>query len=317
LRCLRVAEYTTQGTGHLSKRNPINFKINTTDGVELSGRSYMPERAQPRAVIICAHAMMVDLRTFEKSGFAQTLASRGYVVCLFNFRGRDLNGPKDWSYDDLVCLDVPAVISTVAQRHPDLPCIWLGHSLGGHVGLAAQRYESLRSIQAMVLVSTNVWLPSLEHHTGRRLRKALYMLFGRIVVRLLGTIPVKKMRFGTVNESATYLKDLISWWRRDRWTSAIDGGDYLSYIKGLSCPLLSVVGAQDKLEAHPVATRAFLSSFEPEDSTLIIADEKWSKGRAPADHMRLITSKHSAPGWQRICDWLDQLKLSQPKDSRK
>ena len=300
----------------MSKPEPNDFKIYTTDGVELSGRSYAPAHAQPRAVVICAHAMMVDLRTFEKSGFAKTLVSRGYVVCLFNFRGRDLNGPKDWSYDDLVRLDVPAVISAVTLQHPNLPYIWLGHSLGGHVGLAAQRYESLRSIQAMVLISTNVWLPSLEHHLGRRFRKALYMLMGRIVIQLLGTIPVQRMRFGTVDEGSTYLKDLISWWRNDRWTSTTDGEDYLAHIKGLSCPLLSIVGAEDKLESHPEATRTFLSSFEPENSTLIIADEQWSNGRSPPDHMRLITSKHSAPGWQRICDWLDQLKLSQPKDSR-
>lgn len=271
--------------------------------------------AEPRAVVVCAHAMMVDLRTFEKSGFAQALVSRGYAVFLFNFRGRDPHGPKDWCYDDLVQLDVPAVVATVTVQYPNVSCVWLGHSLGGHVGLAAHRYDSLRVFQAMVLISTNVWLPSLEHNRVRRLRKALYMLFGRIVVALLGTIPVKKMGFGTVDEGPTYLKNLISWWRRDKWSSEVDGASYVSFLKGLSCPILSVVGAQDRLEAHPEATRAFLSSFEPENSTLIIADKQWTDGRAPADHMSLITSKHSSPGWQRICDWLDELKLSHPKDS--
>ncbi len=268
-------------------------------------------------MVICAHAMMVDMRTFEKSGFAKVLASRGYGVFLFNFRGRDPNGPTDWSYEDLIQYDVPAVIDTVTEVSPGLPHVWLGHSLGGHVGLAAHRYEHLNAVHALVLVSTNVWLPSLEPNRFRRLRKSLYMLFGQTMVRLFGTVPVVKLGVGTVDEAPTYLKDLINWWRDDRWSHGVHEPDYLSAIHGLNRPVLCVIGSDDHLEAHPDAVRAFLKAFQPKNSTVLIADDHWTGGKAPTDHMRLITSKHSAPGWHQICDWLDKWVISQPKELKR
>ena len=70
----------------MSAETPVfkTLSIETSDQVRLSGRLYYPN-ADPKALLICAHAMMVDMRTFEKSGFADTVSKRGYAVLLFNF----------------------------------------------------------------------------------------------------------------------------------------------------------------------------------------------------------------------------------------
>lgn len=303
-----MAERYSKSEGHLNQPSPIasEQRIRTADDVELSARLYLPHKEAPRAIVICAHAMMVDMRTFEKSGFANVLASRGYGVFVFNFRGRDPNAPSDWSYEDLLQQDVPAVIDKVSELMPELPSVWLGHSLGGHVGLAAHGCNHLSTVHATVLISTNVWLPSLEHNLMRRFRKSLYMLFGRVMVGLFGTVPVVRLGVGTVDEAPTYLKDLIAWWKNDCWGTTQEGPDYLSTLKNLESPVLSVVGSDDRIEAHPDAVRAFLEAFQPKNSTVLIADHHWTGGKVPTDHMRLITSRHSAPGWHQICDWLDE-----------
>ncbi|MGB0647274.1 MAG: alpha/beta fold hydrolase [Bradymonadia bacterium] len=303
-----MARANTGGTRHLSVKTPVSkdVTITTSDHIQLSGRLYQPS-APPKALVICAHAMMVDMRTFEKSGFVNALSTRGYAVFVFNFRGRDEKAPLDWSYDELVRLDVPAVIDTVNQHCPTLAKVWLGHSLGGHVGLAAMSTGHLGELSGMVLVSTNVWLPSLESNFTRRRLKSIYMMIGRLLVLSNGTIPVKRFNLGTVDEAKTYLRDLMTWWRNDRWSSSEDGESYFAGLANLECPLLSVVGSQDKLEAHPTSVRAFLNAFGPKNSQVLIADADWTEGRVPTDHMRLITSRHSAPGWQHIADWLDAL----------
>ena len=68
-----------------------------------------------------------------------------------------------------------------------LPLFWLGHSLGGHVGLAALGKGFLQDFDGMLLVSTNVWLPSLETSFARRLKKSLTIFVIRLFLGLLGS----------------------------------------------------------------------------------------------------------------------------------
>ena len=75
-------------------------------------------------------------------GLGTHLAKSGFETYLVDLRGHGQSGPAasrnvDFSYDDIVLRDIPAVIRHVAALHPDLPLVWLGHSLGGHAGLAA------------------------------------------------------------------------------------------------------------------------------------------------------------------------------------
>ena len=85
----RMARTKTRGTRHLSAKMPEikDVTIATADDLQLSGRLYYPN-SPPKALVICAHAMMVDMRTFEKSGFADALSTRGYAVFVFNLGSR-------------------------------------------------------------------------------------------------------------------------------------------------------------------------------------------------------------------------------------
>ena len=284
-------------------RTQAQHLIRTSDGEQLASTTFIPDSSPPQALVICAHAMMVDMRTFVRSRFAACLVVNGYAVLTFNFRGRGQSTLTDWSYDDLVHLDVPAVMQHAQAHHPNLPIFWLGHSLGGHVALAATALGYLESTAGLALISTNVWLPNLEPNPWRRMKKNTGMHLARLYLKVFRTLPIKASGFGTVDEAPTYLKDLISWWFAGTWQSNDGTIDYLDSLNGLEIPILSVVGEGDTLEAHPEAALAFLDAFSPKQSTFLVADTTWNNGKARCNHMNLITSSASVPGWQMICDW--------------
>ena len=65
--------------------DPISTTVMTADEQALDARIYRSSNATMRGVVICAHAMMVDMRTFERSGFATALAERGFCNLLVQF----------------------------------------------------------------------------------------------------------------------------------------------------------------------------------------------------------------------------------------
>src|SRR5438094_1239524 len=118
----------------------------TSDGVTLRIQR-VRATAPRRAVIVCLHAMMTDGRYFgarRDRGFAASLAAAGIDVLVSDFRGHGRSVPPsarrdDWSFDDLVELDLPAIVTTACAASACGPgeLAILGHSLGRLVATAA------------------------------------------------------------------------------------------------------------------------------------------------------------------------------------
>ena len=97
--------------------------------------------------------MMVDRRTYTRGGrgLAYFLAERGWRVFVADFRAEGIpaeyqkkvpNGPTTTSFN----FDLPALVSGVRAR-PDEGLVYIGHSLGGHTGLAAAGTGLFRPLQ--------------------------------------------------------------------------------------------------------------------------------------------------------------------------
>ena len=83
------------------------------DGVVLQVER-IPARGRARGVAVVLHAMMVDRRSMDRptgAGLASTLASEGWEVWNADFRGHGGSVAAQWSYDDLVLRDVPALVA--------------------------------------------------------------------------------------------------------------------------------------------------------------------------------------------------------------
>jgi alpha-beta hydrolase superfamily lysophospholipase len=99
-------------------------------------------RSRPRGVVQINHGLAEHAARYAR--FAAFLAGRGYHVYAHDHRGhgattgappRCFAGPGEGNGGDAVIADVLAVHEEVARRHPGLPVVLFGHSMGGLIGL--------------------------------------------------------------------------------------------------------------------------------------------------------------------------------------
>ena len=126
-----------------------------SDGTDLAVESWLPD-AEVVAVIVVAHGMGEHARRYRR--LAEALTADGWAVYAPDHRGHgrtaggtdalgDL-GPQGW--DGLVG-DLARLVDEVARRHPRLPLVLLGHSMGS---FAAQQYVLDHSDRLAGLVLT-------------------------------------------------------------------------------------------------------------------------------------------------------------------
>ena len=186
---------------------------------------------------------------------------------------------KDWGYDDLVRYDFPAVTGAARARGEGLPLLVVGHSLGGHVAMAARGTGHLDA-DAIVGIAANVWLPALDPSLVRRAAKRVLASASMRIIDRIGKLPARALRFGSDDESARYMADLFRTVRRGTWTSADGADDYLAALANVDIPVANVLGDRDRITCHPSVGAAFVRACRGPTATF----------HADAGHMDLVTS---------------------------
>lgn len=275
----------------------------TADGVTLR-IDRVRAAGERRGVIVCLHAMMTDGRYFgarRESSFAATLAAGGFDVLVPDFRGHGRSRPPtagvdDWSFDDLVELDLPAIIATAASASGCAPedLVVLGHSLGGLVATAALGTARIPSPRLLLLPATAVWLHGAD---GPRMRRAVMAVY-RTVTAVLGRAPIRALRVGTADEAATYVRQLTGWTIAARWTS-LRGIDYLAAAQSITTPVLPFVGARDWMCTARDATD-FVGHFACA-APLRIVGRAFGDAIDP-DHFELFTRRELQPLWRDLVE---------------
>lgn len=272
------------------------FTLRAADGQRLGGDAVSP-RSDPRGIAILLPAMMVDWRAFRGvRGLPGVLADDGWEVWCADFRGHGASPRARWTYDELVQLDVPALIAA-ARAATAGPVVVVGHSLGGHVVLASAAEGHLAD--AYVLLAANVWMPSLDAHRGRRCARAL-VIRAFLAASESGAFPSRHLRVGPSDECADYVGDLVRFWRTDSWRSR-DGFDWYTAAQRLRVPILAITGAGDRLMAHHVGARAFADLVPT--SEFRVVGRRTGLAFDPG-HMALVTDARSQPVWLDVARWL-------------
>jgi alpha-beta hydrolase superfamily lysophospholipase len=229
----------------------------TADGVLLRIDRVRPVGPR-RGAVVCLHAMMTDGRYFGARApdggeptFAQELAAAGLDVLVAHFRGHGRSVPPragsgDWSFDDLVDLDLPAIVAAAAAacECPPGALSFVGHSLGGLVASAAIGTGRIAPPRALVLAATSLWLGRAPPATGSPRHRRAIMAIYRASTALLGRAPIRALRLGTADEAATYVAQLTGWARSGRWTS-LRGEDYGTALESITAPVWPVVATAD------------------------------------------------------------------------
>ena len=148
--------------------------LNAHDGHALAGYRFDPA-GPPKACIVIAAAMAVP-QSFYAS-FAHYLASQGYAVWSFDYRGtgESLAGSMRGAKADLTdwyARDYDAVVNVAADAHPGTPVFAVGHSFGGQ---SAPLLPSRARLTGLINIA--VGSGALRHITPRVRRTAPLMWY--------------------------------------------------------------------------------------------------------------------------------------------
>lgn len=279
---------------------PERLTAPTGDGLRLVLRRHRPT-GSARAVCLAGHAMMANGSYMERAGFAAHLAERGIEVFVLDFRGHGESVPPSahrasWCFDAYVEHDLPAAVRAVGEATGAAAgaIAYLGHSLGGLVGLAAFGAGATIALpRRLALWATSVWLG------GSWRRRALMAAFA-LSAAPLGYAPTRRLRIGSDDEPREYVADLDRWVRSGRWTSR-RGLDYRAGLAAIHCPTWAVAGVGDRLcRPHDAeALRAGLPGAGP------LRQVGRAHGDAlDPDHFELFTMRALRPLWDELAGFL-------------
>lgn len=257
-------------------------------------------------------AMMVSRRVWSRhgGGLAEHLVARGHRVMTFDFRGHGDSGPPasrgvDWTYEDLVERDLPAVLAEARARFGG-PVSWIGHSLGGHVAAAALGH-GLVALDRLALLAANVWLPRWEPSRRRRAEKLAVLAGMRAVIGGVGKFPTRRLGLGSDDEARSYLGAFFRWWREDAWRSADGRTDHAASLSRVAVPVLQVTSQGDRLNCVPASGALFLDAFERAPRRLVEARRGTLPGGFAPDHMQLVTDTRSRPLWDEVAAFVEDV----------
>jgi pimeloyl-ACP methyl ester carboxylesterase len=114
------------------------FHVVTDDGRRLALHRRPPTATPRNHAVVCCHGLgsnHVGFDVHPEMSLARHLAGRGYEVVSVDLRGHGQSErpPWGWCFDDYLLHDVPAAIAAVGGGRP---VHWIGHSMGGLLGLA-------------------------------------------------------------------------------------------------------------------------------------------------------------------------------------
>ena len=184
---------------HPPKEAPINVPY----------LSWLPGKRKARVAMLCIHGFSLHKGCFE--AFGQAMAKEGIAVYAMDLRGfgelKDKGDNTELDFDGCLA-DIKGMLELIHKRHPDLPVIILGESMGGAVALRATALypDLLSGLIAAVPARDRFGMTGKEKVVG--LRAVLRTLFGGF------TRPIKDVAMSAV-EKISKKEEVRSEWKSD------------------------------------------------------------------------------------------------------
>lgn len=245
--------------------------------------------------------MMANARSLEP--LQRALARAGLDAFALDFRGHGRSRPPDprrhrWPFDAYVDQDLPAALAAVSAetRTPIDAITWIGHSLGGLVGLAhaARRVADGRPAPArMVAVCTSLWRAGPRAPLRRRMLASAYVG----LARAFRGAPIRRLGLGSDDENPAYVAEWGRWALSERWT-AEDGYDFGGALARIDARVLCVWGAGDWMCTDADAMALALELPGASVQTLCIA--RSAGFPRDADHFAPVRDARLGAAWDAI-----------------
>jgi pimeloyl-ACP methyl ester carboxylesterase len=305
----------------------------TQDGWNVALARRTP-RMEPRALpVVLCHGLAANRGNMDfgvdRYSLSLFLARAGFDCFALELRGHGssrrarLEAPKEWSFDTYLKQDIPAALDEIRAATGSSRVLWVGHSQGALLGLAAAVAYPER-IAAVVAMS-----PPTHFAAQRELRRLMRFSFlatGRHRWLVRGFAPIagylhpqfaqfalntrnvdplltRQLMANVVEDiSPGVLAQFLAWAKSDRFVSGDGTVDYRGGLAGARQAAFFMAGAVDLL-APPASVRAGYDLWGGKK-------ELWIAGReaglsADYGHSDLIFGLHAQEEiFPRVRDWL-------------
>jgi pimeloyl-ACP methyl ester carboxylesterase len=311
-----------EGAYPLGDASAERLEARTADGWTLAVW-YAPAAVRRwREPVVLCHGLANNHAFFEvpSTSLVAHLTALGFDCYSVDLRGAGAStppheGPWQVTVDDHVLLDVPAVVELVTRHASARQLLWVGHSLGGLVALAAAPGALQGRLKGLVTIGSPAYFPP-GGRLGWLLRGAQWLapwgalstgvvrlvapLAGRLPAPPLGTANLANMtpevqRLAVANVFAPMwrgvLGQLEDWTGHDAFRSLDGRVDYRAGVAQLEAPLLVVGGSVDAL-APLAATEALHALAPPEHRQLARFGVAFGH-RADYGHGDLVLGRHA------------------------
>ncbi|HEX3257537.1 MAG TPA: alpha/beta hydrolase [Pseudonocardia sp.] len=238
--------------------------------VELYWQAWLPP--SPRGVLLLCHGLGEHAGRY--GNVVEAVVPDGWAVYGLDQRGHGLSGGRRAHierYADLLT-DVDVFRRTVVDRHPDLPVVLLGHSMGGQIALA-YALDHQDDLAGLVLSA-----PALAGDVVPKPVVPLLRALGRVAPRLrLAGIDVTKISKDPAVVAAYQADRLVHHGKPTLALGLSIVGQFAvlpERARDLTLPLLLQHGSVDAL-TDPVGTRLLAATAGSADKTVLWYDGLW------------------------------------------
>ncbi|HYI24749.1 MAG TPA: alpha/beta hydrolase [Thermomicrobiales bacterium] len=266
--------------------------LRTPDGIILSTATWEPD--SPKAVVLLSHGHAEHIGRYAH--VIEALTGHGYAVVGQDHRGHGRSGGERalaMRFDDYID-DFRLLADRTRERHPDLPRIVLGHSMGG---LIAARYTLAwqQDVSALVICGAAFIIDEGV--------PAWQSTLVRVVSKVWPKAPVPRDDSDTLSTDPSvreaFHNDPLTYHGKTRMRTAVEmhdaGADALARASTLTVPLLAMHGAIDQLTS-PRGTGQFFAAASSTDKSLKL----W-----PGMKHEIFNEIDRATVIATMLDWLD------------
>lgn len=218
--------------------------LQSPDGYPLAVSVFEPKGNRCGAVLIVP-AMGVSKSFY--AAFAEWLATEGFLVMCFDFRGigESLKGNLSAVSGDIITWaeDVGIVLAKLKTVSEDLPINWIGHSLGGQIIPMVPGHEQLEKVFT-VAAGSGYWL---ENSWSLRWRVGLvWFVLVPLLLPIFGYFPGKRLKMiGDLPRGV--MRQWRNWCINPQYCVGVEGPEMRKKFSEVSVPIVSISFTDDEM----------------------------------------------------------------------
>lgn len=281
-------------------------QIPATDGFLLEARIYQPS-VPIKAIVQINSAAGVSKGYYTK--FSHFLASRGFLVVTFDYRGIGGSSPDKMRGFEAYCRewgekDMTGIQHWITENYPEKPKLLIGHSIGGTLtGLMANN----QNLQAIILVASPSGYWKLHPMPTKYLRLAAWYVILPILVAWYGYAPLK--RLGVMEDIPKgVVQEWGDWCTHPQYLKAFFGKTIAQpFYNAVKAPILSLELADDDT-ATPLSIPPILDLYQNASIERVLIQPS-DVNTQEIGHLGFFRSRFEKTLWNKPLNWFeDQLK---------